>query len=108
MNRGWILDDFAAALGQFEAAMQVEPNTDLIRAGCIQYFEFTFELAWKAIRVLAEEAGLEACGAPMVIIEIFASGHAPRAPPRQWTRRHERHRDPPLCFSAVGPSARGR
>lgn len=41
----WIVDDFATALAQFEATLKQEINTDLLRAGCIQYFEFTFELA---------------------------------------------------------------
>lgn len=59
MSESWIIEDFVAALDQFEAAMQVTPTSDLIKAGCIQYFEFTFELAWKSVKILAEQAGLE-------------------------------------------------
>lgn len=45
MSESWILDDFDAALRQLEAALTGPIRSDLERAGCIQYFEFTFELA---------------------------------------------------------------
>ncbi len=46
------------AYSQFHEALQVA-KTDLEKAGTIQYFEFTYELAWKTLkRVLAERGRL--------------------------------------------------
>lgn len=50
MNKMWILADFENALIQLRSALSQPANSDLLRAGCIRYFEFTFELAWKAIK----------------------------------------------------------
>ena len=54
-----LLEDYAKALHELEQAL-VEPSENrLIQAGCIQYFEFCFELAWKSIKSVAEKDGLE-------------------------------------------------
>lgn len=75
MSERWILDDYAAALAQLADALRVEPSSDLIKAGCIQYFEFTFDLAWKSVKLLAEAQGLEPCGLPKSCLKLaFAQG----------------------------------
>jgi hypothetical protein len=45
-----ILPDFKRGLDRFNEAMALNPVDDVHRAGCIQYFEFTFDLAWKSIQ----------------------------------------------------------
>ncbi len=63
-----ILKDFENALKQFELALQQPAGSDLIKAGCIQYFEFCFELAWKAIKIVAAHSGLE-CYSPKACLK---------------------------------------
>jgi nucleotidyltransferase substrate binding protein (TIGR01987 family) len=64
MDSRTLLDDFAKALDQFQNALQLPAENDVIKAGCIQYFEFTFELAWKSIKRFAEDEGIADCNSP--------------------------------------------
>jgi nucleotidyltransferase substrate binding protein (TIGR01987 family) len=50
------------ALGRLEAAL-ARPEDDITLDACIQRFEFSFELAWKAIQRHARVEGLE-CVSP--------------------------------------------
>ncbi|WP_022948513.1 HI0074 family nucleotidyltransferase substrate-binding subunit [Methylohalobius crimeensis] len=63
-----ILEDFESALAQLEAALQEPADSDLIKAGCIQYFEFCFELAWKTVKIVAADLGLE-CRSPKACLK---------------------------------------
>lgn len=64
MKAELLLKDFQDALARLEEALQRDAEYDVYKAGCIQYFEFTFELAWKTIKITAEDAGLDAGGSP--------------------------------------------
>ncbi|MEI7435374.1 MAG: HI0074 family nucleotidyltransferase substrate-binding subunit [bacterium] len=64
MDKATLLQDYEKALTRFEAAMQTPTDNDLLRAGCIQYFEFSFELAWKTIQAYAADAGMLEVGSP--------------------------------------------
>ena len=68
-----IIADFAAAQKRLTAALAVPAENDLIRAGCIQYFEFCFELAWKSIKICGAEQGLEMCRSPKRCLKLAFS-----------------------------------
>src|ERR1700733_13024972 len=75
MNEAVILGDFEKSLAQLEKALTVSANDDLIKAGCIQYFEFCFELAWKSIQGLTRKQGLTDCLSPKTCLrQAFANG----------------------------------
>lgn len=59
-----LLIDFDKALSQFENAVKVSTTDEVKQAGCIQYFEFCFELAWKTLKAFAEYKGLLTCNSP--------------------------------------------
>jgi nucleotidyltransferase substrate binding protein (TIGR01987 family) len=75
MKAEHILPDFQRALDRFSEAMQLDPVDDVHRAGCIQYFEFTFDLAWKSIQAVANHYGLEPVKSPRVAFKTaFSQG----------------------------------
>ena len=70
-----ILPDFKRGLDRFNEAMALEPIDDVHRAGCIQYFEFTLDLAWKSIQSVASFYGLESVRSPRVAFKTaFSQG----------------------------------
>jgi nucleotidyltransferase substrate binding protein (TIGR01987 family) len=73
MQAETIIKDFTAALERLQEALSVPADNDLIRAGCIQYFEFCFELAWKSIKVSGVEQGLENCNSPKRCLRLAFS-----------------------------------
>lgn len=44
------LSSLHSAVRQLERALSKPPANDLAKAGCIQVFEYTFELSWKMMR----------------------------------------------------------
>ena len=74
-NAQWIVDDFAAALAQLESALAEPAERDLIKACSIQYFEFSFELGWKACKMVSAEQGLPDCLSPKACLrQAFTLG----------------------------------
>jgi nucleotidyltransferase substrate binding protein (TIGR01987 family) len=69
------MDDYDRALARLAEALRVATNDEVYRAGCIQYFEFCFELAWKTIKTFAEQAGVLKCVSPKSCIQhAFSAG----------------------------------
>ena len=64
-----LLEDYAKALDELEQVLTESSESQLIQAGCIQYFEFCFELAWKSVKSVAEQEGLE-CHSPKTCLKV--------------------------------------
>ncbi len=64
-----LLEDYAKALDELEQVLTESSENRLIQAGCIQYFEFCFELAWKSVKSVAEQEGLE-CHSPKTCLKV--------------------------------------
>ncbi len=75
MDKRVMMNDFHAALLQLESALELDATNDVLKAGCIQYFEFCFELAWKTIKSIANEQGVLDCNSPKSALKFaFKSG----------------------------------
>ena len=64
-----LLEDYAKALGELEQVLTESSENQLIQAGCIQYFVFCFELAWKSVKAVAKQEGLE-CHSPKTCLKV--------------------------------------
>lgn len=77
-----LLDELGRALAALEAALAAPAGDDIHRAGCIQYFEFSFELAWKAIKAVGESYGLPDLNSPRGCLrQAFRQGWISRESP---------------------------
>ncbi|HEC42136.1 hypothetical protein LCGC14_2652300, partial [marine sediment metagenome] len=73
--------NFEKAMGYLEKALDIE-NPDMVqKAGLIQFFEISFELAWKVMKDYLEEQGLSDLKYPREVIktafqsELIEDGH---------------------------------
>ena len=64
MDKSLLISSLEQALSRLTDALSRPAQSDLEKAGCIQYFEFSFELAWKSIRIIVEDQGLGDCSSP--------------------------------------------
>ena len=69
------LDSFGKALRQLESACSQDEYTDLERAGLVQMFEFTMELAWKTLKDLLFYEGFETKTPRETLRRAFEAGY---------------------------------
>ncbi|MFO1187729.1 MAG: nucleotidyltransferase substrate binding protein [Alphaproteobacteria bacterium] len=62
------------AIRRLEEALALPPEAPVAIDGTIQRFEFTFELAWKAVQALLEEQGVLVSTPRSAIKEAYAAG----------------------------------
>ncbi len=65
------LDNFGKALSQLDEACEQDSYTNLERAGLVQTFEFSFELAWKVLKDLLFYEGYDLTTPREVIRKSF-------------------------------------
>ena len=67
------IEQFLQALSRLESACR-QPEDEFIRDSVIQRFEFTFELAWKLLKLKLYDEGVEANTPRSVIREAVTAG----------------------------------
>ena len=68
------LENFQLALAELVAACEKEEYSRLERAGLIQTFEFTFELAWKTLKDLLYYQGFDVRSPRATLRQAFSAG----------------------------------
>lgn len=66
-------EHFCKAYAQLETAMKIENPSDTERAGLIQFFEMSFELAWKVLKDYLELEGFSINSPRAAIKQAFQS-----------------------------------
>ena len=69
MDEALLLNSYQRAITNLSEALALPARNDLEKAGCIQYFEFCFELAWKNICIVAASQGLDDCSSPKTCLK---------------------------------------
>jgi nucleotidyltransferase substrate binding protein (TIGR01987 family) len=67
------ISDYLKALGQLERAA-LRPEDEFIRDSVIQRFEFTYELAWKMLKLRLEAEGVDAKTPRQVLQNALLAG----------------------------------
>jgi nucleotidyltransferase substrate binding protein (TIGR01987 family) len=67
------ISSLISAFSQFQDALKIA-KSDLEKAGTIQYFEFTYELAWKTMQRVLAERGKKLNSPKTVIREAVLEG----------------------------------
>ena len=70
MDDHMLTDDFQTALERLQEALLRPAADDVYKAGCIQYFEFAFELAWKTLKNVAADEGISDCNSPKAALKF--------------------------------------
>ncbi len=73
MSPSIIAADLNRAVSELRTALATKPMSRLEQAGCIQYFEFCFELAWKLIKSLSAYHGLAGAESPRGALRLAFS-----------------------------------
>ncbi|MDO9391331.1 MAG: HI0074 family nucleotidyltransferase substrate-binding subunit [bacterium] len=70
-----VFEDYKKAVSQLQKALSRKAEDELLQAGCLKYYEFCFELAWKSIKEAAAGEGLPDCLSPKACLkQAFALG----------------------------------
>lgn len=76
---------FATALAQLKKAT-LEPETEFLRDAVIQRFEFTYELAWKTLKLALEDKDIDVRNAKDTIAAAIEQGMVDDG--NLWTEMH--------------------
>lgn len=69
------LENYRRALGQLQQGCAVQEYSDLERAGLVQFFEFTLELAWKTLKDRLVYDGYDVASPREVIRKGLVAGY---------------------------------
>ena len=70
-----VFEDYKKAVSHLQKALSRKADDELLQAGCLKYFEFCFELAWKSVKEAAAGEGLPECLSPKACLkQAFALG----------------------------------